>query len=403
MKQLALALALTFSITTHAQVTVEESRLEQAMKKIPASIMNRHDAEVSALREALIRATSPSQAIQISTEHGRRLWQQSTQHNQRAEEYEDRSLYWSRLNATALMRDLPLRFEADTTFRQSLIDRFEWSSRGMDDIRFQPGYKRILITGFDPFLLDRRIDQANPSGVAAQMLDGMVVELGKQRAQIEAVIFPVRFADFDSGIVERFLAPYLQAPEVDMVVTLSMGREGFDLEHFPGRRRSAKAPDNLNVTLGTSLQRPRPPRAGDHELEGPEFVEFSLPVMPMLAVQTPYLVRDNHKVLTLQGEQTPSNLDELKGQTAVEGSGGGYLSNEISYRSLLLRQQLGSNIPMGHLHTPAIQHYKRDELKKIVQQIEKILQNASQTLTPAQLKHVSPSPDKPHWYERRDK
>ena len=38
--------------------------------------------------------------------------------------------------------------------------------------------------------------------------------------------------------------------------------------------------------------------------------------------------------------------------TAVEGSGGGFLSNEIFYRATLLRLQTGSHIPVGHLHTP---------------------------------------------------
>ena len=39
---------------------------------------------------------------------------------------------------------------------------------------------------------------------------------------------------------------------------------------------------------------------------------------------------------------------------AVEGSGGGFLSNEIFYRNSFLQTQLGSTVPMIHLHTPRL-------------------------------------------------
>ena len=40
------------------------------------------------------------------------------------------------------------------------------------------------------------------------------------------------------------------------------------------------------------------------------------------------------------------------GSTAVEGSGGSFLSNEIFYRTSLLRTETKAEIPVGHLHTP---------------------------------------------------
>ncbi len=42
------------------------------------------------------------------------------------------------------------------------------------------------------------------------------------------------------------------------------------------------------------------------------------------------------------------------GSTAVAGSGGSFLSNEIFYRTALLRTQTGTTIPVGHLHTPRL-------------------------------------------------
>ena len=52
-------------------------------------------------------------------------------------------------------------------------------------------------------------------------------------------------------------------------------------------------------------------------------------------------------------------LAALRGQTAVQGSGGGYLSNEISYRSIRLANELGVALPMGHIHTPKHRRFKR--------------------------------------------
>ena len=50
-----------------------------------------------------------------------------------------------------------------------------------------------------------------------------------------------------------------------------MGRDAFDLERFPGRRRSASSPDNLNLLSGGSEKAPIVPKLGEAELEGPVF------------------------------------------------------------------------------------------------------------------------------------
>jgi pyrrolidone-carboxylate peptidase len=69
-------------------------------------------------------------------------------------------------------------------------------------------------------------------------------------------------------------------------------------------------------------------------------------------------------------------LSQLNGHIAVSGSGGGYLSNEISYRSIRLRDQLNSNIPTGHIHTPRIQQFEPEIEEKIVKQIRTMLELA---------------------------
>jgi pyrrolidone-carboxylate peptidase len=249
-------------------------------------------------------------------------------------------------------------------------------SRGYSDIRFSPDSDiKILITGFDPFLLDRNIKQSNPSGIAALHLDNSLIEHQGKTIEIQAAMFPVLYKDFDQGIVEKVVEPFLKDNAIDLLATISMGRENFDLEHFPGRRRSASAPDNNNLFSGGSADNPVIPKLAQKPLQGPEFVEFSLPYQAMMATQGQYKVNDNRKVTTLEKSFEPNSLEELKGAIAVRGGGGGYLSNEISYRTVNLGNKLGTKVPTGHIHTPRIQEFDKKVIKEIVEQIKGMLVN----------------------------
>ncbi|QNM95209.1 hypothetical protein [Chitinimonas koreensis] len=295
-----------------------------------------------------------------------------------------------RLALTRTLREQPPGFPIFAADRAAALDALEQASRGMDEVDFGADRKtlRILVTGFDPFLLDRNLDQSNPSGVNALLLDGEEIEFDGRRARIETAMFPVRYADFDAGMVERLLSPWMRGkngkPQVDLVATVSMGRTGFDLERFPGRRRSteARVPDNLNVPSGASRDDPRPPLLDGRPIDGPEFVEFSLPAAAMLAVQAPYRVNDNRQVTVVPDTQlSADSLAALRGKIAVEGSGGGYLSNEISYRSVRLRDALGvARLPVGHIHTPAIKAFEPDKTARIVDQLRALLGAAAATL-----------------------
>ncbi len=73
-------------------------------------------------------------------------------------------------------------------------------------------------------------------------------------------------------------------------------------------------------------------------------------------------------------------MSELYTETSVEGSGGGYLSNEISYRAVLLRDQFGLKIPVGHIHTPKVAGYDAEAGKAIAEQVRAMVELAASTL-----------------------
>ncbi|MCL1092187.1 hypothetical protein [Shewanella kaireitica] len=368
------------STAAFAKLDVEEARLPAATEAMP-DVVSRYQAFVSNLADKYAQHSDELKITKMVAHQGLRLWQQAVRDVQSGH-LDDRSLYWNRLAMRELLKTQKPDFNIAAWQRDILIKAVEKSSRGLSDIAFKDDAEiKILLTGFDPFFLDRHIDQSNPSGLVALALDGYRFNIDGKQAQIETAMIPVRFADFDDGLIESILTPIYRDNSVDMIFTVSMGRDEFDIERFPGRNRSAAAPDNLNVLTGASKQAPIAPLFNGGTLNGPEFVEFSLPVAAMQTVAGPWKVNDNHTVSTLaQGEFQAKSLGQLQSAISVEGSGGGYLSNEISYRAILLQKQFNSSIPVGHIHTPRIAAYDVKVEHDIVEQVRAMVEVAAATL-----------------------
>ncbi len=375
--------ATPYQQTMGSQLNVEENRIPIAAKAMP-SVVNRLDDKVRAFTAALAKAKGLDSLSKLVAHHGQATWQAGVSSFKKAHDFDDRPLYWARLKMTRALKQSIAFVVLPTAQQTQLLWQFELISRGQKDINFnRQSTKKILITGFDPFFLDRNINQSNPSGVAALAFDDLLISAddNKTNAEIETLIVPVRFADFDQGMIETLLTPYIRAHNVDMVITISMGRDDFDLERFPGLRRSAKAPGNLNVYTGASAQSPLIPKLGAKPLNGPEFVEFSLPAAAMQQAPGPFKIHDNRIVTTITAKETKQkfaakSLAELTGQIAVEGGGGGYLSNEISYRSIRLRNLYHPSLPVGHIHTPRFKAFEPAKSAKIVEQIKAMLTRA---------------------------
>ena len=369
-------ISLTYAQQNLTQLTVEELRLDKAIQVLP-EVTSRLDKQVIEFSRQIHRARNYTALTQLVLLHSRKLWYAAELSFEEQQDFDDRPLYWARLKMTKALRETPLFKELLAVQQGKLLWKFELYSRGLADIKFNKGAAtRILITGFDPFFLDRNIAQSNPSGVAALALDDLFLGNEEYSAEIETLMIPVRFADFDQGMIETMLKPYIQSHKVDMVITISMGRSDFDLERFPALRRSAKVPDNLNVYTGADSNNPLVPLLRGEKLNGPEFVEFSFPAKKMQQATGDYHVNDNRRVTTLTKTFVAKSLKELAGEISVQGSGGGYLSNEISYRSILLRNQYAPVLPVGHIHTPSVKTYQAQTNEKIVKQIKAMLLQA---------------------------
>ncbi|MEU5506034.1 pyroglutamyl-peptidase I family protein [Streptomyces fungicidicus] len=340
--------------------TVEELRLDGAA---PREILRRSGFDDAAPEFALAldRAHSWSQARRAVVREGTGLWRRAVDRAQGRgpaagdlSRDDDRPLYWARLGMTRELRAWEPGFRLSDRQRALLLDELERTSRGQTGIRYPhgKGVKRVLVTGFDPFTLDRDIRISNPSGAAALALDGTVIETADGPARVETAVFPVRWRDFAEGTVERALRPHL--PEVDLFTTVSQGRVGrFDVERTNGAWRGGFG-DNENVGVTGTIPVADP-------ASQPQWTSTTLPYTEIVAADTGrFPVYDNTSVTEIPAGGTESVVrpeGPTPGSTARAGGGGDYLSNEIAYRATLLRDRLGlrEELPGGHVHTPVLQ------------------------------------------------
>ncbi|MCW7945813.1 pyroglutamyl peptidase [Streptomyces hygroscopicus] len=343
--------------------TVEEQRLDQA---VPQEILERSGfASVTPeFARALAETHSYAQARRVVVRQGSRLWRRAVDRAQgRGPEGgglsrdDDRPLYWARLGMTRQLRAWEPEFGLSGTQRADLLSKLDVTSRGEDTVRYPlgGGVKRILVTGFDPFTLDRDIRISNPSGATALALDGTTIRTAHGPARIETVILPVRWQDFADGTVERALRR--QLPRVDLFTTVSQGRVGrFDIERTNGAWRGG-FPDNDNISRTGTIPVTDPATQ-------PQWTSTTLPYGAIVAAHTGrFPVYDHTEVTEIPAGGTDPVVrpdGPTAGSTARAGGGGDYLSNEIAYRATLLRDRLGlhATLPGGHVHTPVLQFGK---------------------------------------------
>ncbi|MEU8870354.1 pyroglutamyl peptidase [Streptomyces javensis] len=349
-----------------ATPTVEEQRLDQAA---PQEILRRSgfDDVAPDFAHALAGTRSAAEAERVITREGRALWQRAVNRVQGRgpaggdlSRDDDRPLYWARLGMTRALGQWQPGFPLIDARRAALLDTLERTSRGQDSLDLPAGkhIKRIVVTGFDPFQLDADVRRSNPSGAAALALDGTTIRTDSGPARVETAVFPVRWADFADGTVERTLLPAFRSGprRVDAFMTVSQGRVGrFDVERTNGAWRGGY-PDNANVSRTETVPIPAGVPTPSPQ---PQWTTTTLPHEKIVTADTgPVPVYDHTEVTEIPaGATTPvvQPNGPTPGSTARAGGGGDYLSNEIAYRATLLRDAVGLKAPGGHLHTPVLQ------------------------------------------------
>ncbi|WP_410640076.1 hypothetical protein [Amycolatopsis sp. lyj-346] len=324
---------------------------------------------VAEVQRDLCAARTPRRAERLVTQAGDRLWRTAVDRAQgrrpdlgTLDRFDDRPLYWARLQLSSAVRQWAPSFPLPPSGRASLLTAFDRGSRGLDDVRFPLGTtRRVMVSGFDPFQLDGAgVRISNPAGASALQLDGRILDTPAGPAMVQAVSFPVVWGYFDAGIVEAAFGPALRdrARRPDVLMTISQGRpDRFDVERWAGAWRGG-FPDNNNVSVTGGV----PPAAGWPQPDV-QFIETTLPYERMLAAPAgAYPVHFNQAFCVWPdpahpGTGTPVCRSDAPapGEIAASGGGGNYLSNESMFRSNRVRVGLGSaSVAGGHLHTPVL-------------------------------------------------
>ncbi|HEY0377028.1 MAG TPA: hypothetical protein VGC87_08730 [Pyrinomonadaceae bacterium] len=327
------------------------------------------------------RGKTPKEIDDLVKKHASGFWTKAVEAAQ-ANKTADRPLYLSRLQAAVTIRKFCTddKNVLDNARAAALIKIFERYSRGMEQLKFgnAQGEKKILFFGFDPFDLASNLTspKGNLSGLLALTLSGKRLTVKGMTAHIESVILPVRFIDFDSGIVEEVVAKVFD--EVDMIVTCSLASADYDIDRFACRRRDyqpdnnylsfryqgddAAVPSKLALAEGEFLETMLPYEAiiTRPNLKKPGFTSMSGTDVNVLLLQQRFKQRNVKERLDTDPTQDEAYLptgpvpDKDKKNTAILGSGRAFLSNESFYRVAAYCVKNKARFPYGHLHIPGI-------------------------------------------------
>ena len=311
---------------------------------------------------------------------------------------DDRPLYWARIAMQVVLKrqyvfikEIKALSQKDQEdfFKKSIIPKssklwktivlFEEKSRNYTGIDFSKAdnKKKILITGFDPFILNEfnnesiilyspNIKQSNPSGVVALAFS----KNNKLGAYIQTMIVPVRYSDFDdsqdrdkgqgTGIIERYITPHIL--NVDMIITVSQAGEGdYHIDVFATATREGFNDNSDHVRVDESKS------VSNDSLET---IPTTLPnTFSKGLSQAIFFGEYNQK----NGESGVATKDNYPKGKVYNGPGGNYLSNEIFYRVAKIRNDLKSSLMTGHFHISKIQSKGEDLSSEKINALHKVV------------------------------
>lgn len=375
--------------------------------------------------------------VSVAGARGKALWDHACQNV--ATLKDDRPLYWARLQSIAALRAYIKRRTPPltTTEVEGAIKQFELSSRGLNPttgaIDLTANARKVIVTGFDPFKLFMVPSLSNPSGLVALTFNGNS-SLGSTQApaHITTAILPVRYKDFDAELIEKAVTPGLGS--IVLLMTVSEGDPLYYVERFAGKNRGHKqiTDNNREFNTGTivSLPQPQPPAPAPpvppvpttHTIpvgvpaNAAEFLETTLPhehlitsdpqtrtgspfspTRPLIFNQAFWVLGQPNTpatgkfhpaptdpALTETWEKRPATEDPVG--LAREGSGGDFLSNEVFYRTALVRNTHRPSpppgppqptdklaLPSGHLHIPPVGTNPSGGGPAIITAVEKVI------------------------------
>lgn len=367
-----------------AKISPEEGDLSNSQVQKGLSNDQATTSLVKEFESAIQKATKDEDVLAAINGYGQKLWMQTSARIKTKKIKFEGNLYWGRIWMHTI-----LKTKLQSGLKGKLpeyVDLLEKRTRNMtsSQVKFveSSDTKKVLISGFDPFGTKRiASDSHNISGTVAMHFDGKTLDVGKKKVHLIAVIFPVTYKSFNGGMIENFYMPYLDT--VDAIVTFSQGGETeIDIERFYANHRRGYKENNHEKQKGA------PVMSGT-----PEFYETNLPVNKMILDKELKGKDKGQKVFFDQSYETDKkktkaphedkqvknmnkpdfDINDIKG-TAREGSGGGFLSNELPYRvaHLINQKKKQKDIKYGHIHLPFDEKLADQTIKEVQQLLERL-------------------------------
>lgn len=362
----------------------------------PAVIVTAFNAVLQQVSAAVIagQQIAEADARAVAEAAGERLWQLATAVHD----------FGDVLHFRPLMdiRDA-IRAAGSTPLFMAILDAFTWAARGATSINFATPLRRgantvrVLVTGFDPFVSSGAVPpgEVNPSGAIALELDGAQIDAGGNVvAVVESVVLPVNFGEFATGRVEQiFRLALARGAQAILTVSLDAGIAvggAVQLEQFvvgvhegngtPFERIASEPsiPDDEQRILEPPAAIERIARdvgSSRAQVRAPIVLQFASDTVASAAaadangsVDPGNATRVNitsasviEQIISTMHRTSGTGITfELGGHpytaTVIEGPGGSFLSNEVSFRALRLLGRLGrrQTVPSFHTHVPPV-------------------------------------------------
>jgi hypothetical protein len=359
----------------------------------PAALYTAFNATLGQVRAAIVagQTIAEADARAVAEAAGERLWQIATT----VREFGDVTHFRPLMDIQAL-----IGAAGTEPIFTTILDAFTWAARGATTINFRAPSRagarvvRVLVTGFDPWHSSGTVPPGgiNPSGAVALELDGEEINAGRNVvAVVESVVLPVDFGQFATGRVEEIFRLAL-ARGAQAILTVSLDPNiavgsRVRLEQFVVGVHEGGPP-----AFEAIPPEPGTPDTEQRILETPVNVEGVAADAGRLraVVRTPVQLRFAsaadasavarasrgtlsgltvtisrvsalHDIISTMHRTSPTQISfELGGHsytaTVVEGPGGSFLSNEVSFRALRLLGGLGQRgtVPSFHTHIPRV-------------------------------------------------
>ncbi len=327
-------------LRSHVQLSVEETRLTNRLPRndnpavlqaTPFAQQMIDGAGFQGFAPRLTRMVCRSRDLRslrgLARLEGARLWRAAVNRAQgrgvirgALPASDDRPLYWTRLQARAVLRQARFQFPVSPAEREALVTLFDKASRGMFAVQFPAGhrYARVILSGFDPYTLDggafgtapgaagNNIRHGNPSGATALALDGAHYRLPDGKTEVmQTYLLPVNYREFEQGYLEDTVGPWMKPGPRQVAASITMSQtngDEFDLEQWNGRYHGVSiGNDNLapcpnlngvaqlaitNHSCNTAVV-PRWGGPSGFDLNNPpQWTTTSLPIAKMIAANT---------------------------------------------------------------------------------------------------------------------